>query len=95
MKMPERKNGSRIAPLKLIAHEEREQVRERRGINSTRQRIAASSVTALRELKGQGDPLIWGLTIEAAARVPEAIVVEVPGEGVVSEEEAAADAKGT
>jgi hypothetical protein len=96
MKMPERKNGSRIAPLKLIAHEAREQVRERRGINSTRQRFVASSVIALRELKAQGDPVILGLTTEAAARVPEAIAVEVsPGAGVVSEEEAAADAKGT
>src|SRR5215470_13188985 len=95
MKMRERENGSRIAPLKLIAHEEREQVREPRGINSTRQRFVASSVIALRELKAQGDPAILGPTTEAAARVPEVIVVEVsPGEGVVSEEEAAADAKG-
>ena len=55
----------------------------------------ASSVIALRELKAQGDPVILGLTTEAAARVPEAIVVEVsPGAGVVSEQEAAADAKG-
>src|ERR1051325_10448630 len=93
--MPEQENGSRIAPLKLIAHEEREQVREQRGINSTRQPIVALSVIALRERKAQGDPVTLGLTTEAAARALEAIVVEVcPEEVVVSEGEAVADAKG-